>query len=76
MEISQDQLLGEGDYANVQKQSLYDDHTLAVCHTAALHAWDRTGEIGKKIESHLLKSYIGPKGNLHRFLTKNDFSNK
>ena len=26
MEIFQDQLLGEGDYASVQRQSLYDDH--------------------------------------------------
>ena len=48
MEISQDQLLQEADYANVQRQSVYDDHTLALCHTVALNAWDRTG--GKKVE--------------------------
>ena len=28
IEISQDQLLGEGDYAHVQRQSVYDDHCL------------------------------------------------
>ena len=50
MEISQDQLLGEGDYADIQRQSLYDDHILDSCHTAALNAWYRTGEVGKKIE--------------------------
>ena len=33
MEISQDQLLGEEDYANVQRQSLYDDQTLTLCHS-------------------------------------------
>ena len=49
--MTADQLLGEGDYADVQRQSLYDDHTLDLCHTAALNAWDRIEEVGKKIES-------------------------
>ena len=48
--ISQDQILGEGDYATIERQTVYDDHTLDLCHTAALNAWDRTGEIGKKTE--------------------------
>ena len=51
MEISQDQLLGEGDYADVQRQSVYGEHTLGLCYTVALNAWNRTGEIGKKVKS-------------------------
>lgn len=33
------------------KDSLYDDHTLALCCTAALNAWDRIEEVGKRTES-------------------------
>ena len=51
MEISQDQVLEEGDYINVQRQSLYDNHTLVLCCTAALNAWDGIEEVEKKIES-------------------------
>lgn len=40
MEISQDQLLGEGDCATIEKQSSYFEYTLALYHTAALNAWD------------------------------------
>ena len=53
MEIYQDQVLGERDYATVDRQSLYDDHALALCHSAALNAWDITKELGKKIDSFL-----------------------
>ena len=42
-----------------QKGKLYD-HTLDLCHAAALNAWDRIGEIGKKIES-FTKVIQGPK---------------
>ena len=49
--ISQDQLFGEGDYADVQKQSLYDDHTLDLSYAAALNSQDRIEEIKKKIRS-------------------------
>ena len=34
----------------VERQSVYDDHMLDLCHAAALNAWDGIGEIGKKIE--------------------------
>ena len=51
IEVSQDQLLGEGEYADVELQSLYDEHTLVLCRMAALNAWDRIEEIGKKLES-------------------------
>ena len=49
-EISQDQILG-GDYATIERQAVYDDHTLDLCHAAAMNAWDRTGEKRKKSES-------------------------
>ena len=51
IEISQDQLLGEGEYADVERQSLYGEHTLDLCHMAALNAWDRIEDVGKKLES-------------------------
>ena len=38
IEISQDQFLGEEEYVNVERQSLYNVHTLALCHVAALNA--------------------------------------
>ena len=44
-----------------------DDHTLHLCHTAALNAWGRIGEIGKKIES-FTKVVQGPKEALIDFL--------
>ena len=74
--ISQNQILGEGDYATIETQAVYDDHTLDLCHAAALNAWDKIGEIGKKIESFTKVIQAGPKGNLYRFLTKIDFSSK
>ena len=48
-EISQDQILGEGDYSTIGRQAVYDDYTLDLCHSAVLNAWDRIGEVGKKI---------------------------
>ena len=48
--ISKDQLLGEGEYATVERQAEYDSHTLDLCHTAASNTWDRIGEIEKIIE--------------------------
>ena len=51
IEISQDQLLGEGEYADVECQSLYGEHTVALCPMAASNAWNLIEEIGKKLES-------------------------
>ena len=51
MKISQSQFLGEGDYVNKERQSLYDDQAIDLCYTATLNAWNRFGEVGKKIES-------------------------
>ena len=51
MEISHGQFHGEGNYSDVQRQSLYDYHTLSLSHAAVLNAWDRVQEVGKRIES-------------------------
>ena len=40
-----------GGYADVQRQSLCDHHTLAVCHVSALNTWDRIEEVIKRTES-------------------------
>ena len=50
LEISLDQILGEGLYSDPQDKALYDDHTLSLSNTAALKAWDRTQELGKRVE--------------------------
>lgn len=39
--ISQCRFLDEGDYADVQRQFIYSEHTFVLCCTAALNAWDR-----------------------------------
>ena len=41
LETSQDQILGEGTYADPQAQALYNEQILSLCHKAALNAWDR-----------------------------------
>ena len=41
LETSQDQILGEGTYADPQTQALYDEQILSLCHKAALNVWDR-----------------------------------
>ena len=69
MKISQEQLLREGEYANMQMQSLYDEHTLTLCCIAALNAWDRTEKVGKKIES-FTKVIEGPKETFTDFLQR------
>ena len=51
-EISQDQILGKGDYITIERQSLYDDHILDLCCAETLECLDRIGEIGRKIESN------------------------
>ena len=53
IEILQDQILGEGLYSDPQDQAIYDEHTLSLCSTAALNAWDRIQELGKRIESYI-----------------------
>ena len=51
MKISQVQIVGEGNYATIEGQFLYDGHMLSLCHIAALNSWARIEEEGKKRES-------------------------
>ena len=44
LEISLDQILDKGLYSDSQDQAFYDYHTLSLCSTAALKAWDRIQE--------------------------------
>ena len=73
--ISQEQILGEGDYANTERQAIYDDHIMDLCQAAALNAQDRIRKIGKKIGS-FTEGPKRPKGSVYRFLTMTDFSSK
>ena len=50
VEVSQDQLLGEGNYDTVERKYLYEDHFLPLCCKAVLSAWDRIKQ-SKKVES-------------------------
>lgn len=68
-EISQDQILDEGPYADVERQFTFDDHTLSLCCTAALNAWDKIQESGKRSEP-FTKIVQGPKEVLTTFLQR------
>ena len=46
-ETSQDQILGEGHYADPDSQAIYNEHILSLCHTANLNAWYKIQELGK-----------------------------
>ena len=70
----QDQILGEGiytttDYAIIERQTVYDDHTQYFCNSAAMNVWDRSGEIQKKTES-FTKATQGPKEAFIDFLQR------
>lgn len=67
--ISQDQLLGEGQYANLQRQLEFDDPILELCQLAALNAWDKVKEPGKSSES-LSTIRQGPKEAFTDFLQR------
>lgn len=41
MDIVEDEMLGEGQYSDVQEQIQFDAHTLEQCHLVALRAWDK-----------------------------------
>ena len=51
-QTSQDQILGEGTYADLQVQALYDKQILFLCQKATLSAWDRIQQVGKLIKSY------------------------
>lgn len=64
---SQDQLPGEGQYADLKRQFEVDDHTLALRHLAALNAWDRLKNQEKGLNP-FLKLYTAQKKLLVIFL--------
>lgn len=67
--ISQDQLLAEGQYAKLQRHLEFDNNTLALRHLAALNARDNVEESGKRSES-LTKITQGPKETINYFLPR------
>ena len=54
LEISQEQILGDVHYSDPQNQSLYDEHTLSLCSTAALNVWDKSQETKREF-NHILE---------------------
>lgn len=66
-EIYQEQLHGEKVYADVQRQSLHNDHVLILYCTAALNPRDRILEVATTTES-FTKALQSPKKDLMDFL--------
>ena len=51
--VFQDQIFSKSCYASPQDQALCYEHTLSLCYTAVLNAWDRIHELGKWIKSYI-----------------------
>lgn len=68
-DISTDQLLGEGRFAEVEVQAVYDEETLAWCRLSALKAWDKVAESGKRLET-FTQVIQGPKETFPDFLQR------
>ncbi|KAL6066104.1 hypothetical protein STEG23_017586 [Scotinomys teguina] len=68
-EISQDQILGEGHFADRNIQATYDEHTISLCRTAALNAWEKIPEPGKQTEVYT-KIFQGPREPFTDFLQR------
>ncbi|KAL6085349.1 hypothetical protein STEG23_022272 [Scotinomys teguina] len=68
-EISQDQILGEGHFADRNIQATYDEHTISLCRTAALNAWEKIPEPGKQTEVYI-KIFQGPREPFTDFLQR------
>lgn len=49
MDIPQHQIFGEGVYATLERQCLYENDILDLCYAAQLNTWKKIGEAGKKI---------------------------
>ena len=50
IDISQDQILGEGQYSDSLRQFGFDYHTFALCLLEALNAWNKVEELGNRSE--------------------------
>ena len=46
IEVSLDQILGEGLYFDPREYALYDENILSICATVALRAWDKVQDSG------------------------------
>ena len=68
-EVSQNQILGEGHYADMDSQAIFNEHTLSLCHTTALTTWDKIQELGNIIESYT-KVILGPRRTFSDFLLR------
>lgn len=66
--ISQDKLLGEGQYTQLQRQCELLYHTLALCHIADLNIWVKVKKLGKLSESFMKLSR--PKRSLHCYFKR------
>lgn len=63
-------MLGEGPYAELQRQLEFDDYkTLALCHLVALNAWNKVEESGERSES-FTKIIQGPNEAFNDFLKR------
>ena len=68
-QVSQDQILGEGEFADKNVQAFYDEHTISLCRTAALNAWEKIPEPGKPTEIYS-KIFQGPREPFTDFLQR------
>lgn len=68
-QVSQDQILGEGEFADKNVQASYDEHTISLCRTAALNAWEKIPEPGKPTEIYS-KIFQGPREPFTDFLQR------
>ena len=50
---SQDQIFGEGCFADLNSQATYNEHILPLCYTEALNAWNQIQELGNSTESYI-----------------------
>ena len=61
--------LGEGCFAEVVVQTVYDEETLALCRLSALKAWDKVAESGKRHEP-FTQVIQGPQESFPEFLQR------
>lgn len=51
-DISQDKILGDSCFDDVNKLTLFDEYTLSICPTAVLNTWEKIPEPGKTTEPY------------------------
>ena len=68
-QIFTDQLLGEGYFAVVEVQAVYDEKTLVLCHLSAFKAWNKVAESGERLEP-FIQVIQGPQETFPDFLER------